>query len=332
LIYSSTTACELFAVDMKTGEETWVTNTSATCGYAAGFTSAVDNVVITATNQSFEALRQTVKGFNAKDGSELWSFDPDFFVRSFSPNFIGDGTFVFQDIEGGVYRHRIADGSRVWMRRGQVVESWSDGQVLAGTNGIVYAVANTKNLTSQTPDDHGLFCAYKLTDGEKLWCTETPRPIYGTPSMGKVAGHDGLAVVVPMGMPVVPKAPVEIHAYDAETGSQLWVFEGPAQNDTLQRGELEGMQERAMSRVRPLNMGLPWSVPTIDADGTVYIGSSEGPLFALRNEDGNSVVNGTSEVASMDALACFPSDSAPSFAPGMMAMSTLDTLYVFKKE
>ena len=37
----------------------------------------------------------------------------------------------------------------------------------------------------------------------------------------------------------------------------------------------------------PRTMCLPngWSAPTIAADGTVFVGSEEGPMFALRDED-----------------------------------------------
>jgi len=37
----------------------------------------------------------------------------------------------------------------------------------------------------------------------------------------------------------------------------------------------------------PRTVCLPngWSAPTIAADGTVFVGSEEGPMFALRDED-----------------------------------------------
>lgn len=35
-----------------------------------------------------------------------------------------------------------------------------------------------------------------------------------------------------------------------------------------------------------------WSAPAISADGTVYVGNEEGPLFALRDADSDGRVSG----------------------------------------
>ena len=38
-----------------------------------------------------------------------------------------------------------------------------------------------------------------------------------------------------------------------------------------------------------------WSAPSIGADGTVYLGSEEGPFFALRDADRDGRVLGEQE-------------------------------------
>merc|ERR1719401_2764929 len=141
MIYSSTTDCELFALDMNTGKQIWKTQVSKTCGGDSGFTSANDGVVIAAGDASRDNLKWTVKGFNAKDGSSMWTYNTEGPTWTFSPNFVGDGTFTFQDSYGRVYRLNTQDGKSLWTNGG-VTGSWTDGQSLLGYNGIVYSVHN----------------------------------------------------------------------------------------------------------------------------------------------------------------------------------------------
>lgn len=332
MMYSSTTECELFAVDMATGAEVWKTKVSENCGGDSGFTSVDDSVVISAGDASTDNLKWTVKGFSAQNGSQLWSFGTEGPTWTFSPNFAGDGTFTFQDAEGRVYRNRVRDGGRVWVSGGNK-DSWTDGQSLLGSNGIVYAVGNRAGVTSETmdKDTHGNFCAYAFADGKQLWCAETPRPPNGVASLGAVAGHDGSVAVLPIGRQVEQGAPTDVIAYDARTGRQVWIFDGPTQQGIYQRAEVEGYLERKAAGVRAMTLPHPWSAPTIDSDGTVIIGSEEGQLFALRDENSDGVVSGAGEVGSFDALACFHGDSSPAITPDLMAVSTTDTLYVFKR-
>merc|ERR1712183_869915 len=74
----------------------------------------------------------------------------------------------------------------------------------------------------------------------------------------------------------------------------------------------------------------PWSAPTIDATGTVYIANQEGQIFALKDLNGDGQLNGTREVQSYDTIRAYDGSEAPSIVPGLMALVSCDTLFVFK--
>jgi outer membrane protein assembly factor BamB len=79
-----------------------------------------------------------------------------------------------------------------------------------------------------------------------------------------------------------------------------------------------------------LTLPHPWGQAAIDANGTVYIGNEEGPFYALADQDGDGLVQGESEVSSIDTGACFHGDSTVIIAPGILVTSNTDTLFVFK--
>merc|ERR1711924_127142 len=88
--------------------------------------------------------------------------------------------------------------------------------------------------------------------------------------------------------------------------------------------------QRALSGVRQTTMPNPWSVPTIDANGVVFIGSEEGGFFALEDVDKNGIVHGNDEVSMFDTGACFSGSAAAAIADGIMVATSTDAMYVFK--
>merc|ERR1719440_812566 len=109
-------------------------------------------MVVTAVDVSDRISRQTplvtgdvnhkVVGLDGTDGKILWEYEPDRPVWNFGSAFADDGTFIYQDLEGHVYRQNASDGSLIWKANTGVPESWTDGQANLGANGIVYSVAN----------------------------------------------------------------------------------------------------------------------------------------------------------------------------------------------
>jgi outer membrane protein assembly factor BamB len=270
---------------------------------------------------------QLVTGLNASDGKVMWNFRPDAPVWNFMASFAGDGTFTFQDYEGKAYRCRVDDGSLIW-KNGGVENSWTDGTSLLGPNKVVYTVSN-RNLIGG-PDAPGDVSAYQLEDGKLLWRTEVPRPPNNLPAIGKLAGHSGLSLVQPIGQQCRKGAPTDVYALDAQSGKVQWIFNGPSQKERLQAGDRipEAMAQRALANVRPITLPNPWSAPTIDSNGIVFIGSEEGSFYRLADKDGDGQVT-NAEVSSIDTGACFSGSGAAAVAPGMLVATSIDAMYVF---
>lgn len=329
-LYSSTVDCELFALDMETGDEIWKVTIADHCAGDSGFTMVHDDVVIQASDVLSDCEKTRVQARNATNGAFLWDMRPDAPTWSFVPFFAGDGTFVFQDMEGRAYRHRTRDGSLIW-KAGGVPGSWTDGQSLLGSNGIVYAVSRFDSMDKMGRNSPGRLSAYRFEDGKLLWNQTLPRAPNQSPALGRLRGHSGLSIVQPVGSQVQQFAHTDVYSFDAATGEQQWIFNGPMQKGPYQRADLEGMETRRKAGVRGMTLPHPWGEPTIDAKGTVYIGSEEGFFYALEDKDGDGHVMGESEVSEFDTEACFHGDSAPIVTPGMVVTSSTDTLFAFKR-
>jgi len=341
-LYVSTTHGRMYALNMETGKELWMKRLHSTDGNN-GFVSAHAGVVITGSDVSSVVRGKKREGTNARfsdhkvtglsaaDGTLLWQFEPEVPVWSFHASFPNDGTFVFQDFEGRVYRNRLIDGMLMW-KAGGVKGSWTNGAALLGPNGVVYAV-NTRAMTSTGGNSPGDVSAYSLNGGQLLWRTEVPRPPNNMPAVGKLAGRTGLSVVQPIGQQNVKGAGTEVHALDAQTGKLQWVFKGPSQMHKFQAGDMNvhAIAERQLiTGIRPMVSPNAWSAPSIDARGTVYIGSEEGKIYALRDENGDGTVSGPAEVSSYNAKACFSGSSSPVIAPNLLAVASTNALYVFE--
>jgi len=337
-LYCSTTHGHIFAITMETGQLLWYTALSST-DMNNGWVSVFDGVVITGSDamelnrgerQPGKRADQFVTGLNASDGNVMWNFGPDAPVWNFMGSFAGDGTFVFQDYEGRAYRCRVSDGQLLW-KSGGLVGTWTDGSALLGPNGIVYTV-NTRHLDAAGASAPGDVCAYRLEDGKFLWNTTVPRPPNNMPAIGRLAGHKGLSIVQPIGQQNMRGAPTDVYALDAETGKVQWVFEGPTQRGRMQAGDANPVAvfQRLQSKIRPNTLPNPWSAPSIDSRGTVFIGSEEGPVYSLKDEDGDGRVAGAAEVSFYDTKACFSGSSSPATGHNMMAIASIDALYVFK--
>jgi len=331
-VYSSDTHGNVFALSMETGETIWKTKVCGEIAQDNGFVTAHEGVVMAATDGHQGEKNLFVRAFNATHGAQLWAFKPDVNVWNFMASFPGDGTTVFQDQAGKGYRLRLSDGSLLWKAGGQAA-TWTDGTATLGSNRVLYTVHNNipDALDPKLPNAQGTLEARRLEDGSLVWSRVTPRPPNNAPAVGRLYGSkDRLSVVQPVGQQVVKGAPTDVHAYDAETGEPRWVFRGPAQKGSLQAGDLEGMEVRQQSGVRPICLPNPWSAPTIDARGTVFIGNEDGLFFALRDLNGDGVVEGPGEVSAYDTQAAFSGSAGPALAPGVVAVASCDTLFVFK--
>mmetsp|Transcript_118339 Transcript_118339/g.382015 ORF Transcript_118339/g.382015 Transcript_118339/m.382015 type:complete len:463 (+) Transcript_118339:70-1458(+) len=325
--YTSATDGRVIAIDMETGKQAWSNHASLGIDGTNGFVSAHAGVVVAGTHS--KSSNTKVSGFDARTGNKLWSFAPDAPVWNFLASFPGDGTFTFQDLEGRAYRCSLKDGSLIW-KAGGVKGTWTDGSSLLGPNGVVYTVNTFAGQSGFSKSLHGSLNAYNLSDGGLLWNFTTPMPPNNLPAIGRLGRSPRLSVVQPIGQQVLKGAPTDVYAFDAETGAVQWIFKGPSQQGPFQAGETQGVKDRMLAGRRPMCLPNPWSAPSIDAAGTVYIGNEEGNFYALADKDGNGHVEGEGEVSSYNTGACFAGSAGPSHAPGMVVIASCDTMFVFQ--
>lgn len=332
-VHFTTLDGRMWAVSMDTGKELWSQKVCQEINKDNGFVSAHDGIVIASTDASDATAlgrpgpaNKVVRAVKAADGSPLWAFKPEMPIWNFLALFPEDGTVLYQDWEGKAYRHHLQNGSLIWSAGGHP-GSWTDGSPLVA-DGIVYLVSANVSTPHDSPEA-GHLGARRISDGSLLWEVGVPMPPNNAPSIGKLAGHDELLVVQPGGWQGELLGPTGIFGFDAGTGEQKLYFRGPVQSQQGQAGALEGLEERVSAGATPGYITNPWSAPSIDKDGTLYIGHEDGLLYALRDINGDGNFDGETEVSTFNTGGAFVGSSGPAHGPGMMAIASCDTLFVF---
>mmetsp|Transcript_12945 Transcript_12945/g.41373 ORF Transcript_12945/g.41373 Transcript_12945/m.41373 type:complete len:252 (+) Transcript_12945:540-1295(+) len=241
-----------------------------------------------------------------------------------------DGAVYSKDTHGRVFALSMDTGKELWSTK--VCDGISqDNGFVTSHGGVVMAATDMREEKNVAVRD------LNATDGAPVWTVMPDVNVWNFmasfPGDGtvlfQVYGYPGYTVVQPMGQQVLQGAPTDVYAYDAATGRQRWVFRGPRQSGKLQAGDGEGMFERLTSGLRAMCLPNPWSAPTIDAGGTVFVGNQDGKFFALRDLNGDGVVEGPGEVSSFETHAAFSGSAGPSLSPGRVAVASCDSLFVF---
>eukprot|EP00747_Dinoflagellata_sp_TGD_P166477 gnl/TRDRNA2_/TRDRNA2_189317_c0_seq1.p1 gnl/TRDRNA2_/TRDRNA2_189317_c0~~gnl/TRDRNA2_/TRDRNA2_189317_c0_seq1.p1 ORF type:complete len:551 (-),score=26.76 gnl/TRDRNA2_/TRDRNA2_189317_c0_seq1:74-1726(-) len=123
--------------------------------------------------------------------------------------------------------------------------------------------------------------------------------------------------------------PYSIHAYDANTGARLWRVQLPTWYWPSAAGDEAGVWTRSYTQPwRPIALPCASSYPTVDAQGIVYLVHMDGHIYRIKDWNNDNIIEGESELCSFHAGGS-GFTAGPSIAPGMLAVTTTDTLYVF---
>lgn len=260
-------------------------------------------------------------------GDVLWRFNTDTVMYNMV-SAIADGSVVVADTNGRTYRLDLATGHLLWKHESADYRNFtgmSPGGAVVGRNRVVYVTSNIGSDLFNSGSTFGRLSAYALETGELIWRQDLELPANNEAAVGPI-GPDGdgpLSVVVTVGE--VPDFPPQragskrskVLAFDAETGERLpWQHElhwahAAAAGDTWEH------------RCQPDDT----TNPTIGGDGTVYFGSMDGRVYALRDADGDGRVS-AGEISLLDGGRAY--QGPPGIAPGMLVVCPCDGLQVFR--
>jgi len=228
--------------------------------------------------------------------------------------------------------------------------------MIIGPNGTAFACSDRSN---GEVGSKGVIAAYRVSDGSVLWRRELDLPCTSWPAVTA----DGREVIVPIAafmdnplitalpaylpigaklaihqlslllggsrmwwQPGAPRTiPSEVLSLDAATGRVLWRYEAEPYDRRAPMGDEEGFLERMrLTPARSICLPAMWGSPTIAGDGTVYVGRSDGRLYAVRGDAASGRAEATTFFTGAGAL-----HPGAALAPGLMAFATCDSLFVF---
>ncbi|CAK9025961.1 unnamed protein product [Durusdinium trenchii] len=368
----------LISIDLETGAEVWsrkvtqMSDSTTDCLLATQgvvVLSAMDPVVSTLAagrTQRWNHENNRVLGLSVSDGSVVFKFAPYTTVYNFQASTQHDGSFVFQDVTGAVYRVTL-EGKLVWY--GGAIDPKSASTAAAViSEGKVYAVCNVGGgMKEGMSEGKGHLHAYDYVTGRKLWWQELPYEGNQAVAVGQLPGAKGLSLVMGMGKnPGIPwfmlvakilpswmvpwTYPIyaltlryphwfawpqnrAILAFDAETGDLQWWHELPAYQKLASEGDNEKFLERYQGWTNnpnnePVCMPDANSQPVIDGAGTAFVPFQDGHVYAVRDANGDGKIS-PDEVQSHHVGDAFQASLA--MAPKMLvALDCQGRLKVFK--
>jgi len=351
-LYGNSVDGHIFALSLATGQELWNYQYGPTSSSDASFVESHDGVVIVAVQADRDlGSNRRLLGLAAESGTPIWQFEPDTMFRNVMPLFPGDDTTVFMDTAGGLYRLGLHNGTLLWRTPSPSSDSFGDGGAMLGPDGGLYTCSNAHGSYG-SEGQQGALRKYWLSDGRLVWERQLPYPCNSWPAVsaeGSVVVPTGAFNELPMSLDAHKKnkpledvqnlhsfslmmgelersglgrkdLPGAIMAFDAQTGEEQWRHEVKPWGRLSAAGDEEGVVERLLNQRRALCMPSHWGAPTLSADGTVYVGRTDGQLYAVSPSKGV-------ETYRTGAGASHP---GASFAPGMMAYTDCDSLYVFR--
>lgn len=356
-VYLNTAYGFVVALDMETGKERWATQIAREIETDTACVFAINKTIISAAKwvEKPYQVNHAVIALN-DDGTHRWTFGSQWPLFNFQASSPGDGTVLFQDQAGGLYRLRLGNGEVLWESGIRDRREWffstAGGPVLS-PNGLVYIASN----------DHvgGVIHAYRLEDGSPVWRRDLGMPANQGVAYGVLAGDSRPAVIAGIGEnPSLPwinrlssyvpqwlrklinaasvasagrptwlwgtkELPALVVALEAETGAMRWSYKPPP----FTRPSCEGDEALLFKRyeaqdkfpdfpIDPVCFANNWAQAVIGGDGTAYLGHQDGKLYAVRDANGNAQIE-ESEVSTHYFAAAFQGPQA--IAPGMLAVA-----------
>jgi len=341
-----------FAVDAATGSERWRRKAADHAPDDTHSLTVSGDTLLTgcSVNRSTTHLNNAVCALSTIDGQMKWAYNmvkashrSDAMATN-QVQSVSDGKVIFADGFGGVFCVSLDRGQELWQTQAGTslqrihethgMEPYgSTATAVLGPNRLVYHPFNVAGGS-------GTIRAHRLRDGGLAWQRSFDLEANVAPAVGRVQPGGRLVAVLPLGRnptgleasPQEKKAfaagqgaavEARVVALDAATGETVWTF-------TLPRWD----GRCAGSRINPFGSGdlcAPdnFGAPSIGADGTVYLNWSGGYAYAVRDANGDGVIDirDGEEVSSYHHG--YGSNGATALAPGLAVAPSCRKLLAF---
>lgn len=353
----------LMAVDLATGKKLW-RKSLAPCSAADGSSvTASDDVVFVAmsTRADYCLQNDRVIAVNSTTGEYKWTFHPTSRFHGLLPA-IHNGSVVFADASGRAYRLDAETGREIWKSDGPGLHSIIDARptsTVISPSGVVYVATGADPVPRRERQtvlgEFGVMVylsALNFTTGEVLWFLDCAG---SAPALGRLhpGGEGPLALVIATLGDSCPGANGSVFhdtsrmsrliALDATTGKRLnWTFAPSTLQSEHDSAQKYGLPETSASEISagvlldtdisaPGCMPQSSSDPIMGGDGTVYISSKAGDFYAIRDKNGNGVINATDAGGEVVRIRTGGRHwHSLGIATGMLVASSCDGLRVFK--
>jgi len=362
MLVGSTTSGYVFALDLDSGEEVWVTWASNQIAGVKGAVGCKGGVVVVATDRCTDRYcyryrnqtnpltpgNQYVRGLSAVDGTSLWEYKTFQPVWNMVPQWGPDSSVIFQDWEGRLYSLDYLTGSQLYRVGGDIGTHTHAHAVYDPGHNVVIAMGVQFYTSGRCnpypapgilpscwtwPGTPGFIRGYNATSGRVLWERDTPEP----PASGSVGKLNSPSMhtrlIVTLGHNCYLGSPSKLWALDPNTGDLRWSKEGPTLWTGFCAGDKEGADIRRAMGGREKCHPNSWSMPAIDSLGDIYVGNQVGVLerygSANPGPPGSGTGSQTQLLSSLTTGVAFQ-DAAIAFGDGVMAVSTCTSMIVFR--
>jgi len=230
MLVGSTTSGMVFAIDLASGEELWVTWSSNDIAGVKGAVASKDGIVVVATDRCtdrycYRYRNQTnpltpgnskVRGLSAVDGTAVWEFKTVSPVWNMVPLWGPNGTVLFQDYEGRLYSLDILTGGLIYKVGGDIgththaAAAYDPGHNIAFALGMRHYNVETYTMADAIGTDGGKYCNPYPAPGILINCWTWP-------------GGPGF-----------------VRGYNASSGRMIWDRETPEPPASASTGMLSG--------------------------------------------------------------------------------------------
>lgn len=260
------------ALDAKTGDILWTTNTKGPMVFTGAY---VDGLYLKGGTDD-----NTMYCFNATTGEIVWTYRPDtdgYFTTGCA---VAYGMVYHMNMDGYLYAFDIKTGEVVWTYKGPNGSIMWPGMPTVADGKIF--VTTGESAQYNAPPGTSEFACINAYNGEPLWTlnieTLAPRE--------SVAVAYGTLYIIPGD---VTTAVDTISGNEYSTINQIWaISDGPHYVSSWSMWRADPVHS-STAQVGPANLTLSWkfetggsviSSPSV-VDGIVYVGSTDGYLYAL---------------------------------------------------